>query len=82
MIILTVKETPRYLIWKDRREEALQLLKKLHHDPSDPSENGAVAEFTQIVRQVDLDRETSSSFYQLFKRPTWRRRALSAMFLS
>lgn len=60
----------------------MKVLQRLHHDPSDPTQQAALAEFTQIVRQVEFDREIPSSFYEIFKRPTWRKRALSAMFLA
>lgn len=50
-------ESPRYLIWQGRREEAWNILKRLHHNPSNPSDADAGAEFTQIVRQVELDKE-------------------------
>jgi hypothetical protein len=54
---------------------------ELHHDPSEPSEDAARAEFTQIVRQVESDKEENAGFIQMFKKPTWRRRSLLVIFL-
>ncbi|KAI1627054.1 general substrate transporter [Exophiala viscosa] len=75
-----VSETPRFLVWRGQREEAWRVIKKLHYDPADPQDEGARAEFTQIVRQVEFDKEQNTSFIQMFKKPTWRRRSLLAMF--
>lgn len=69
-------------MWREKRAEAWEIIRKLHHDPSDPSEAAAHAEFTQIVRQVEFDREENTSFYQMFKKPSLRRRSLAAMFLT
>jgi hypothetical protein len=74
-------ESPRYLVWCGRNEIAWTVISKLHHDPSDPLEDAARAEFTQIVQQVEFDKREDSSFIQMFKRPSWRRRTLSAMFI-
>ncbi|KIV85577.1 hypothetical protein PV11_01255 [Exophiala sideris] len=75
-----VSETPRFLVWRGQREEAWRVIRKLHYDPADAGEEGARAEFTQIVRQVEFDKEQNTSFVQMFKKPTWRRRSLLAMF--
>ncbi len=64
------------------REEAWVVVKRLHHDPADPDDEAARAEFTQIVRQVEFDKEMNVTFYQMFKKPSWRKRSLSAMFLT
>ncbi|KAJ9610506.1 hypothetical protein H2200_005283 [Cladophialophora chaetospira] len=77
-----VPETPRFLVWKGRLEEAWTVTQKLHHDPADPHDESAHAEFTQIVRQVEFDKEMNVTFYQMFKKPSWRKRSLSAMFLT
>ncbi len=77
-----VTESPRYLVWREKREQAWDIIRKLHHDPSDPTEEAARAEFTQIVRQVEFDKEANVSFYQMFKKPSWRRRSLAAMFVT
>jgi hypothetical protein len=64
-----------------KREEAWEVIKHLHMSPSDPSDDSARAEFTQIVRQVEHDKEEAAGFIAMFKRPTWRRRSLITLFL-
>lgn len=74
-------ESPRYLIWRGRRDEAWTILKRLHHDPANPSDADAAAEFSQIVRQVDIDKEEKPTFWKMFRKPSWRRRSISVLFL-
>ncbi len=76
-----VPESPRYLIWKGENEKAWAILQRLHHDPSHASDSDFMAEFTQIVRQVDIDKEENPTFYKMFKKPSWRRRSLLTMWL-
>jgi MFS family permease len=76
-----IPESPRFLIWKGQREQAWTILKRLHHDPRIASEADAEAEFTQIVRQVEADKEDEPTFYKMFTKPTWRRRAILVIFL-
>lgn len=81
--IYWLPESPRWLSWSGRNEEAWKVLKRLHHDPSDPSESAAQAEFIQITRQVEFDREQKSGYWDmLVKKPSWRRRCLLAMFIT
>lgn len=54
--IYWVPESPRYLVWADRKNEAWEVLRKLHWDPADPEELSARAEFHQIVLHVDFDK--------------------------
>lgn len=62
-------------MWRDRHDEAWEIIKKLHHEES------ARAEFTQIVSQAAVDRAESVTFLKMFTKPTWRRRSLLAMFI-
>ena len=80
-VLIKYTESPRYLIWKGRKEEAWDILKRLHHDPSNPSEADAGAEFTQILRQVEMDREENPTFWKMFEVPSWRRRSISVLLL-
>ncbi|KIW41719.1 uncharacterized protein PV06_07249 [Exophiala oligosperma] len=75
-------ESPRYLAWVGKHDEAWKVISKIHYDPEDVGDASAArAEYTQIVRQVEYDKESSTSMLQIFKRPTWRRRAFLAMFI-
>lgn len=63
-------ESPRWLLMNDRREEAANVLKKLHT----PEE--AQVELLQIERQVKIDRTLPSSYLALVKNPSYRKRAI------
>ncbi|OQU95925.1 hypothetical protein CLAIMM_02080 [Cladophialophora immunda] len=76
-----VPESPRYLIWRGKTEQAWDVLKRLHHDPSSPSEADAKAEYTQILRQVEMDKDENPSYWKMLRKPSWRRRSLSAFLL-
>lgn len=59
------------------------MLKKIHHDPSNPEETFATAEFTQIEKQLALERSLPSSWWSIFTVPSYRKRAIigfSTMF--
>jgi Sugar (and other) transporter len=72
-------ESPRWLCMKNRDEEAKAILFKLHADPTDPENEVASAEFYQIQKQIAIDRTLGSSWVQMFKKPSYRKRALLAI---
>ena len=76
-----IPESPRYLTLVGRKEEALAILLKIHHDPNDPSDTAAHAEALQISRQVDFDKEQKSGYLEMLKKPSWRKRSLIAFGL-
>ncbi|PMD47956.1 general substrate transporter [Hyaloscypha variabilis F] len=77
-----IPESPRYLAWIGQNAEAWAVIQRIHNDPSDPSNSFAHAEFTQIVRQVEHDKEQKAGYIQMFLKPSWRRRSLLVMFLT
>jgi hypothetical protein len=64
-----------------KKDEAWEVVRTIHRDPADPEDDGARAEYTQIVRQTDYDKELGYGYVKMFTRPSWRRRTLLAMFL-
>ena len=64
-----------------KNEEAWEILRKLHQDPNEEEDSSARAEYTQIFRQVELDKQEAAGYIQMFRKPSWRRRTLLAMFL-
>jgi hypothetical protein len=64
---------------QDRIDEARVILDKLHSDPSDPNNEYARSEFYQIQKQIAIDRTLDSSWVTMFRRPSYRKRALYAM---
>ncbi|KAF7563849.1 hypothetical protein G7046_g248 [Stylonectria norvegica] len=76
-----IPESPRWLIWNDRKDEAWAIIKRLHFDPEDVDAVHARAEYTQIVRQTEYDKQFDVSYWQMFKVPSWRKRSLLVIFL-
>ena len=66
-------ESPRWLLMKDRYEEAKQTLLKIH------SPEEAAVELTQINRQMMIDRQLPNSYWIMFKKPSYRKRSLLAL---
>ncbi|KAJ9609817.1 hypothetical protein H2200_006146 [Cladophialophora chaetospira] len=76
-----IPESPRYLCLKNKPTEAWEVLRKIHHDPEDPSDSAAHAEFVQITRQVDFDKEQKAGYIEMFRNPSWRKRSLLTIFI-
>ncbi|KAK5021905.1 hypothetical protein LTS07_010487 [Exophiala sideris] len=76
-----IPESPRYLVFKNRNPEAWKVLQRIHRDPHDGDDSMAHAEYTQIVLQIEKDKEVKAGYMEMFKNPSWRRRALLAIFI-
>lgn len=72
-------ESPRWLCMKDRGAEAQRILEKLHSDARDPDHSIAAAEFYQIQRQMEIDRTLGNSWMHIWRKPSYRKRALLAI---
>lgn len=72
-------ESPRWLCMKGRDAEAEQLLLRLHSDATDPDNTVAAREFYQIQQQLELERTLGSGWIQIFKKPSYRKRAFLAI---
>ncbi len=69
-----IPESPRYLLLKDRTEEAWKVVSKLHHVPSDPEQVFAREEFFQMTKQAEYDRQQHTTWLGLFQKPSYRKR--------
>lgn len=76
-----IVESPRYLCWVEKNDEALKVLERLHNYKKDPVNSAAHAEFLQIKAQVVIDKEQKSSYVRMFTKPSWRRRSLLVIFI-
>ena len=73
-------ESPRYLIAKDRHEQALAILKTLHATAGQSSYFAEI-EFLQIRKQIERDKKNRMSYVEIFRRPAMRKRALITIVL-
>lgn len=64
---------------QDRIDEARVILDRLHSDPTDPDNEYARSEFYQIQKQIFIDRTLESSWIAMFRRPSYRKRAMYAI---
>ena len=77
----SVPESPRWLISKNRSEEALQILIKYHAEGDAESELPHV-EFAEIKRALEMENEERRrGWIELFQTPGMRRRSLIAAML-
>lgn len=73
--------SPRWLLQKGRRDEAFQIVKRLHKTPDDPQDTRAKQEFLLIERQFEHDRAMTTRSFEIFRTAANRRRAFTAFLL-
>jgi MFS family permease len=75
--ILFFPESPRYLVEKDRSEEALRVLKKLHANGT--NDEWIAAEFNEIILTIEAEKAiTAPGWLIMFKVKAWRIRLMHA----
>ena len=74
-------ESPRWLLAKDRYDEAWEIVRSLHATNDDPNHEYAMAEMYQMNQQHELDRALSTSWMEMLRRPSYRKRAAIAFVL-
>jgi hypothetical protein len=66
--------SPRWLLSQDRREEAFDVVKRLHARSDDPDHIAARQEFYLIEKQFELDKTFTKRPFEIFRtKPNLRR---------
>ena len=79
--VFMIPESPRWLVAKDRQEEALELLIHYHAE-GDASNPLPHAEFAEIKKAIEIENEERKrGWLEMFQSPAMRRRALVSGFL-
>lgn len=74
-------ESPRFLLLKDRSEEAWVVVRDMHYSSVDSEHELAKMEFFQMKKQLALDRTLKTSVWEIIARPSYRRRVLMTIGL-
>ncbi len=77
-----VPESPRYLLMKCRHGEAWDIVCRFHSTADDTNHEFAKIEMFQMRSQIELDRTLPSSWWEMMKRQSYRKRAVMAIFLT
>ncbi|KAF7556894.1 hypothetical protein G7046_g6180 [Stylonectria norvegica] len=78
--VLYLPESPRWLVENNQGDQALAVLKKIHHDPNNAEETFATSKFAQIKTQLTLEKSLPSSWRSIATIPSYRKRAIIGFF--
>ncbi|KAH8702278.1 general substrate transporter [Talaromyces proteolyticus] len=81
LLLLFIPESPRFYLMRGKTDQAWSVIKSIHQDPNDPDDEYARREFYQMSQQATFDRTVNSSWLQMFKRPSYRKRTLFVICL-
>ncbi len=74
--MLFLPESPRFLLLVNRVEDAKRVVRKLHNIHNEQEHGFAMGEFYQMQKQIEYDRTMNPSWWQMFKRPSYRKRVI------
>jgi hypothetical protein len=75
-------ESPRWLLQKGRHQEAWDIVRRLHVGTKTEDDSFARLEFQQMKAQIEFDATLKSSYCDILKRPSYRKRAIMTIWLT
>ncbi|KIW13761.1 hypothetical protein PV08_08952 [Exophiala spinifera] len=79
--LITLPESPRWLVEHGRPEEAGVILNSIHKTEDDPDGRVAHAELNQIIAQVQVDQSLPSSWMHIIRSPSLRKRLICTLLV-
>ncbi|KAL2704463.1 hypothetical protein AAEP93_005534 [Penicillium crustosum] len=77
--LIWLPESPRWLISRQRFDQAERTLVELHKNPADPDNLFAASEFAQIREQLQLEKAENRTIMTGLKQPSMRKRFVIAV---
>lgn len=74
-------ESPRWLVEKDRKNEATKILDRIHRTKTDPDGIYAHAEMVQIIAQVEAEKSLDTGFLNIIRTPALRKRMICTLLV-
>ncbi|KIY02780.1 uncharacterized protein Z520_01245 [Fonsecaea multimorphosa CBS 102226] len=78
-ILPWLPESPRWLLMVGRDAEAKKLIYDIHKSSKDHSQTFAEQEFFQMQQQIELDKTMKTSWLEMFRKPSYRKRSIIAL---
>ena len=77
-----IPESPRYLLLKGKEAGATAVIRRFHTAKNDTEHRFADVELYQMRKQIELDRTLPSSWLDMVRKPTYRKRFIMAIFVT
>jgi MFS family permease len=82
VVLYFAPESPRFLLLKDKPEQAWMIISALHYDPIDENQEFIKEEFFQMRTQLEFERTLDSSWLHMLKKSSYRKRTLMACLVT